>query len=92
MTLDNIFNIFGYIGAGFLSVMMIPQVYLTVKSNKTQDLSVKFLFLNLTAIGFMLPYSIYFRLYPILITNCSVGICNAIILIYALRNKISENN
>ena len=87
MNLDELFNIFGYIGAGFLSLMMIPQVYLTIKTNKTDDISIKFLICNLGAIAFLLPYSIYFQIYPILIANFSVFVCNTIILSYAIRNK-----
>ena len=69
MSVDYIFTIFGYLGAGCLSIMMIPQVWHTVKTKKTEDLSIKFLLFNMLAICFLLPYSIYYRLYPILISN-----------------------
>lgn len=80
------FEIFGYIGAACLSVMMIPQVYLTIKTKKTDDISIKFIVFNLLACCFLIPYSIYFRLYPILSANFSVTICNLILLYYCLHN------
>ena len=83
---DLLFTIFGYIGAGCLSVMTIPQVLLTIKTNKTEDISIKFILFNLLAVSFLLPYSCYFKIYPILGANCSVGICNMIILYYCIRN------
>ena len=86
MNTDYIFNIFGYIGSGFLSIMMWPQIYLTIKTNKTDDISIKFLVANLCAISFLLPYSIYFKLYPILGANLSLFICNLILLFYSVKN------
>jgi uncharacterized protein with PQ loop repeat len=91
MNTDTIFDIFGYIGATFLSIMMIPQVYLTVKTNRTEDLSIKFIIFNLCAIAFLLPYSIYFKIYPVLIANFSVFICNFILLIYCIKNYRANN-
>ena len=38
MSVDYIFTIFGYLGAGCLSIMMIPQVWHTVKTKKTEDI------------------------------------------------------
>ena len=86
MNTDNIFNIFGYIGSGFLSIMLWPQIYLTIKTNKTDDISIKFLVANLCAIGFLLPYSIYYQLYPIIVANSSVFISNSILLFYSVKN------
>ena len=87
MSYDLMFTIFGYIGSSFLSIMTIPQVYLTIKTNKTEDLSINFIICNLFAVAFLLPYSIYFLLYPIIIANFSVCSCNLIILYYCLKNR-----
>ena len=86
MNYDLLFEVFGYLGAGCLSIMTIPQVLLTIKTNKTDDLSIKFIIFNLLAVSFLLPYSCYYKIYPILIANCSVGLCNLIILYYCIRN------
>lgn len=87
MNYDLLFTIFGYIGSSFLSIMTIPQVYLTIKTNKTEDISISFIICNLFAVTFLLPYSIYFQLYPIIIANFSVCLCNLIILYYCLSNR-----
>ena len=91
MSVDYIFTIFGYLGAGCLSIMMIPQVWHTVKTKKTEDLSIKFLLFNMLAICFLLPYSIYYKLYPILISNIFVAICNSILLFYCTLNELSKH-
>tara|TARA_B100000900_G_C20476844_1_gene673805 strand:+ start:716 stop:1000 length:285 start_codon:yes stop_codon:yes gene_type:complete len=90
MSNDFIFEILGYLGSGCLSIMMIPQVYHTIKTKKTDDISIKFLLFNLLAVCFLIPYSIHFKLYPILSANFSVFICNSIILYYAISNRINQ--
>ena len=77
----------GYIGSSLIGIMLIPQVYLTIKTNKTEDLSIVFLIVNMFAVLSMVPYSIYFSLYPVLIANSSVGTCNCILLYYTIRNN-----
>ena len=47
--------------------------------------------LPLLAVFAMLPYSIYFKLYPIIIANLSVGLCNSIIIYYKLQNRYIKN-
>ena len=91
MSYDFMFTIFGYIGAGCLSVMTFPQVWLTIKTNKTEDLSIKFIIFNLLAVSFLVPYCSYYKIYPILIANCSIGICNLIILYYCIRNYYKKH-
>jgi len=86
-----LFIILGYIGSSIIGIMLIPQVYLTIKTNKTDDLSVIFLIMNMIAVVTMIPYSIYFQLYPVLIANSSVGICNSILLCYTIKNQNSKN-
>lgn len=67
--------------------MLIPQVILT---NKTKDLSIVFLLMNMVAVSSMIPYSVYFNLTPVLIANSSVGICNSILLYYTICNYYSD--
>lgn len=86
MSRDFMYNLFGYIGSIIVGIMLIPQVYLTIKTEKTDDLSIEFLILNMFAILAMIPYSIYFKLYPVIIANVSVGICNSILLYYKLQH------
>jgi uncharacterized protein with PQ loop repeat len=86
-----LFNTLGYIGSSMIGIMLIPQVYLTIKTNKTDDLSILFLIMNMTAVSNMIPYSIYFELYPVLIANSSVGICNSILLYHTVKNQYVRN-
>ncbi len=84
--MEFIFLTFGYIGSCIAIFMMIPQVYLTLKTRKTEDISIKTITMNLSAQVFFLPYSIYFRLYPLLTANVSLAICDLIIIIIYLQN------
>ena len=44
--------------------------------------------MNFMAQLFFLPYSLYFKLYPLLVANISIGICDTIILTIFVRNKL----
>ena len=92
MSWGTIVIILGYIGSAFASIMMIPQVYRTITTKKTEDLSIKMLTLNISAIVLLLPYSIYYLMYPYIITNFSLLICNSIILYYCVVNELEKEN
>ena len=83
---NNIYIIFGFMGYIICSVMMIPQVYLTISLNKIEDLSIKFVYMNLLAQLFFLPYSIYYGLYPLLLANISLSICDIILILFYVKN------
>ena len=82
-----IFLGFGYIGTIFCIIQFVPQVYLTVSTGKTEDLSIKTVCLNLLTQSFILPYSVYFKLYPIIAANISLGFCDFILIYVYLKNK-----
>ena len=86
-----LYTILGYFGSCMIGSMLIPQVYLTINTKKTDDISLEFLIINMVAVSTMLPYSIYFKLYPVLIANFSVGICNSILLYYKIQNRYIKN-
>jgi uncharacterized protein with PQ loop repeat len=90
MSKDLLFITFGYIGSCMIGIMFIPQVLKTIKTNKTDDLSIIFLLMNTIAVLIMIPYSIHFNLIPIMIANSSVGICNSILLYYAMKNNLKK--
>ena len=90
MSNDLLFITFGYIGSCLIGIMFIPQVLKTIKTNKTDDLSIIFLLMNTVAVLTMIPYSIHFNLIPVLIGNISVGICNSILLYYAIKNHFKK--
>lgn len=82
---EDIFIIFGFMGSIICSLMMIPQVYLTISLNKIEDLSIKFISMNLLAQLFFLPYSIYFMLYPLLLANISLSLCDLILITFYIK-------
>lgn len=90
MDYDTIYNIVGYFGSSFLTIMMIPQVITSYKTKKVDDISFVFVFLNILAAACLIPYSLYFKLYPVLAANISVGVCN--LLLVFLKMCIIKNN
>ena len=84
--MEFIFLTFGYIGSSIAIFMMFPQVYLTLKTRRTEDISIKTITMNLIAQMFFLPYAIYFRLYPLMTANVSLGFCDLIIIIIYFQN------
>lgn len=84
---ETIFSALGYIGSFIIGIMLIPQVYRTIKTKETKDISPYYIVLNIIAVGCMIPYSLYFCLYPVLIANCSVCVCNIVILLQIIINN-----
>tara|TARA_B100001093_G_scaffold185108_2_gene177875 strand:+ start:11370 stop:11678 length:309 start_codon:yes stop_codon:yes gene_type:complete len=78
---DKIFLILGYIGSFNACLMMLPQLYLTIKKKSFEDLSMNMIFMNLLTQICFLPYTIHFRLYPLITVN-SVLLSSDLIIIY----------
>ena len=68
---DNAFLIFGYVASANACMMMIPQVYLTVKKKSFEDLSIHMIFMNLLTMS-IFPIYEHFKLYPLLTVNSIV--------------------
>lgn len=83
----NIFLIFGYIGSGLSCIMNFPQVYLTITEKKVNDLSIDTISMNLLTHFLFLPYSVYFKLYPLLAANVTIGVCDIIIISVYVKTK-----
>ena len=82
MNTDNIFTIFGYIASANACLMMIPQIFLTIKKKSFADLSIKMISMNLLTQFLFLPYSSHFKLYPLIIVNTMLASCDLVILTY----------
>ena len=76
----NIFEIFGYLASANACLMMIPQLYLTVKKKSFDDLSINMISMNLLTQALFFPYSIHFKLYPLIVVNSMLSSCDIIIL------------
>nr|QFG73920.1 MAG: hypothetical protein [Megaviridae environmental sample] len=79
-------ELFGYIGCVFLSMLMIPQVYTTLKCRDVSSLSIGFLCLQVISSIFMLMYGIVgdYVKYPVVISNGMI-LLNTIILIICYK-------
>lgn len=80
-------QIFGYLGAFTLTITLIPQLVLTCKTKKVENLSLVFLFLqNLTCILFLI-YGILLKEIPLIVANTIVGIQSLTLLILKIKYK-----
>jgi MtN3 and saliva related transmembrane protein len=71
---------FGYLGASTLIITLLPQLYLTYKTKKVDNLSLGFLCLQeLTCILFLI-YGILLKEIPLIIANSLVGLQGIILL------------
>ena len=89
MVNDNIFLIFGYLASGTACMMMFPQVYLTIKKKRIEDLSIKTISMGLLTQCLFFPYSIHFRLYPLLTVNIFLSFCDIFIIGYYFYLKMN---
>jgi len=64
-------DLFGYFGAFFLTIYMIPQVYKTLKTKDASSFAWGWLLLDFMTSGCFLVYGILLVSYPIIIADCS---------------------
>ena len=53
---DKIFTIFGYLASANACLMMIPQVYITLKKKSFEDVSIQMIYMNLLTQCLFFPY------------------------------------
>lgn len=82
MNTNDVFQIFGYLASANACLMMLPQLFLTIKKKSFSDLSIKMISMNLLTQFLFLPYSTHFNLYPLIIVNTMLASCDVVILIY----------
>lgn len=87
---DNIFLIFGYIASANACIMMIPQTYLTIKKQSFEDLSIHMISMNLLTQCLFFPYSIHFRLYPLITVNSILTTCDLLIIYFYFRKRNAD--
>ena len=83
-------DIIGYMAAGFLSVLFIPQVIKTFKTKDTKSISYLFLILQVFTSGLFITYGYLINSIPVILANISTLICN-FFLIYA-KIRFKKNN
>lgn len=89
----SISEIFGYIGAILLPITLLPQLYLTYKTKKVEDISYIFICLQIITCIFFLTFSILGDVKPILVANVLVLFELLILAFFKLKySKIQEDN
>lgn len=88
----SIFEILGYLASANACLMMLPQLFLTIKSKSFADLSIKMISMNLLTQFLFLPYSTHFNLYPLIIVNTTLASCDVVILSYYFYYRKKDNN
>jgi uncharacterized protein with PQ loop repeat len=92
MNTNVVFQIFGYLASASACLMMLPQLFLTIKKKSFADLSIKMISMNLLTQFLFLPYSTHFNLYPLIIVNTMLASCDVVILGYYFyyRKKVDK--
>ena len=90
--MNSLFTTLGYIGASFVATMQIPQIYHTYKSEKSKDISIYTLLMNLTAAGCMISYASYYKLYPVIISNSCIATCDFVLIYLYFRQRQKSQN
>lgn len=85
--MDNQYDIFGYIGAGFLTLLMIPQVYHCFSNKTSTGLTISFITLQFLTSIFFLIYGFFVFQLPILIANISTLIGTILLAIAKILYK-----
>lgn len=85
-------DVFGYIGAGLLTILFMPQVYTTYKTKNVNGISYIFLIIEfLAALNFII-YGFLLKSFPIMIANFSAFICSILLLVAKIKFKEVELN
>ena len=91
-----IYNILGIIGAVILGFRMIPQIYLVIKNNDSENISIFFVYLEIIASVLLgiCAYEYPIKNLPFLIANSFSFLLSSVLLNVVLKrkNKIKENN
>ena len=69
MTPDNTTELIGYIGAGCLTITLIPQLHHTIKTKRVNDISYGFITLQIITCIFFLTYGILLKEKPLILAN-----------------------
>lgn len=85
--MEHIINVLGLLGSIGVGLSLIPQTYKSINSNE-KSLSLPFIIITFISSTFMIIYSSYYVIIPMLIANFSVFINITILLIlYIKRNN-----
>lgn len=65
--IDIFFDSLGYVGGGFMSLCLIPQIFKTCQTRSAKDISYTWQFCSITGLVMVFAYGVYFMLLPVFI-------------------------
>lgn len=80
-------QVFGFIGAFLLTITLMPQLYLTLKTKEVKNLSLGFLFLQELTCIFFLIYGLLLGEIPLIAANSITVTQSLILIILKLKYK-----
>ena len=83
----NIEDFIGYIGAGLITVCLVPQVYTTYKTKTVEGLSLYFVILQILSSICYVVYGLYEQTLPIIISNGATIFFSIILITLYCRYK-----
>jgi uncharacterized protein with PQ loop repeat len=83
----NYIDIIGYFGSICVGLSFIPQTYKTITTDNVKSISFYTFLITFFSSICMIIYSIYYKIYPMLIANASVFLNSFIILVVYLYKK-----
>jgi uncharacterized protein with PQ loop repeat len=89
-----IYNILGIIGAIVLGFRMIPQIYLIIKNNNSENISYIFIILEIIAsilLG-ICAYEFPLKNFPFLIANSFSFVLSSVLLFVVIRKSLLKKN
>jgi len=94
MNISFFFELVGLFGGILLGIDLIPQVFQTIVSNSTKDISLLWQFLHLFGLSMLYSYAIYFNRWSIYIRGSLEIISILILIFYKIKNYgcFSNNN
>ena len=86
MNFDYIVNFIGLFGGILLGICLFPQVYKTIKTKSTKDISLEWQILYSIGLSLIYIYALYYQLWPMYIPATFEIICIYFLTIYKIYN------
>ena len=89
-SLDLLFEIFGYSGGFILGLCLLPQIYKSIKTKTTKDISFGWQFLYGCGLSLILSYAVYNKLHAVYIPGFVELLCIFLLIGLKLKYDIIE--
>ena len=85
-------DIFGYIGASLIVISLTPQIVKTYNTKNTNDISLKFIFMQILTVIFLLIYTSLKGDLPLMIANICLIFQFSVLLYFKCTYRNKENS